>query len=85
MKWNEVESSNLNKVAYYEGDLHVEFKTGAQYKYYAVPFESYVDLLECSSVGRFINQNIKGKFIYEKTREADPKPVADEQGKTEQV
>lgn len=66
MVWKKVESSNINSVRLYEGDLYVEFKAGAKYKYYCVTVEKYNELLESDSVGRFVNKHIKGQHIVEK-------------------
>jgi len=65
MEFVKVESSNISQVAFNEG-LIVEYKSGVKYKYKEVPEETYKKLLEAESKGRFINQEIKGKFEFER-------------------
>ena len=69
MKLNEVVdvvSSNIKSVAYDDGNLYVVYKSGAMYKYKDVKEEVYKELLSAESKGRYMNSNIKGKYLYEK-------------------
>ena len=66
MVLNEVVSSNIRAVGYEGNDLIVEYLSGTKYKYKAVPKDLYETLLTAESKGRFVNNNIKGKFEYEK-------------------
>lgn len=69
MKLNEVidvVSSNIKSVAYGDGNLYVVYKSGAMYKYKDVKEEVYKELLSAESKGRYMNSNIKGKYLYEK-------------------
>ena len=44
-------------------------ETGAVYQYSLVPQQVYRDLLRAESKGRFFNQNIRGKFPYQRIQE----------------
>lgn len=61
-----VESSNISAVGYDMnfGSLIVEYKSGNKYQYKNVPYELYENLLKAESKGRFVNENVKGKFEY---------------------
>ena len=61
-----VESSNIAAIGYDTkfGNLIVEYKSGARYQYKNVPYELYENLLKTESKGRFVNENVKGKFEY---------------------
>ena len=71
--WKKVESSNIAKVRYVDGDMEVQFTKGAVYRYKEVPKEVFEDLLKAESVGKFFFAKIKGKFecaaVEEKGRE----------------
>ena len=64
----DVISSNVEAVAHNEEGsvLLVRFKGGSVYEYAGVPADTYVDLLAAPSVGRFLNQHIKGNYPYQK-------------------
>ncbi len=63
-----VESSNIKALGYdlAAGILEVEFRNGGIYQYAGVGAELYGNLLEADSKGRFLNQEIKGRFEVEK-------------------
>ena len=67
-----VESSNISAVGYDMsfGALIVEYKSGNKYQYKGVPYELYENLLKAESKGRFMNENVKGKFDYDRIVEA---------------
>ena len=44
--------------------LEVEFRSGAVYQYFDVPELESLNLLSAESVGRYLNQNIKGNYRY---------------------
>lgn len=44
--------------------LEVEFLSGRVYQYFDVPESLYQGLMSASSVGKFLNQNIKGFYRY---------------------
>lgn len=66
MNFKDVQSSNIRKVGYDEGDLIVEYLSGTKYRYKKVPRKIYEAMLESDSKGRFMNNSIKGKYEYEK-------------------
>ena len=61
-----VESSNVDRVAYDGKDLYVAFINKSLYRYLDVPVTYYEGLIGAESVGRFLNQSIKGVFQFEK-------------------
>ena len=66
----ELTSSNVSKASYTdEGDLLIEFKNGEEYLYHNVPVETYYDLVEAKSAGKFLNEAIKGTYKYTKVEE----------------
>ena len=72
MNMIKVESSNIDAIGYDHGDLYVRFKGGEGknnriYVYYDVPEHFFKEILEAESKGKYLNQNIKGKFTYRKT------------------
>ena len=64
--WTDVDSSNIESVAFNEGSktLVVKFNSGAIYSYDDVDMDIYVDLVHAKSVGQFLNQMIKGRYAY---------------------
>ncbi|WP_404655823.1 KTSC domain-containing protein [Bradyrhizobium sp. USDA 336] len=44
--------------------LEVLFKTGSVYQYFEVPGRLYEELMQASSIGGFINSNVKGQYRY---------------------
>ena len=44
--------------------LEVEFRNGAVYQYFDVPETEYQHLMSASSVGTYLNQNIKASYRY---------------------
>lgn len=63
-----VVSSNLSSVGY-EAEtqtLYVTFTNGSTYTYEAVPEDVYQGLLSAESVGKYLNQNVKGHYDYRK-------------------
>lgn len=59
-----VSSSNVEGVAYEDGDVYVKFLNGSEYKYEGVPASIYQELLNAPSVGSYLNSNIKGSYPY---------------------
>jgi hypothetical protein len=61
-----VESTSLRSVGY-EPELRVleiEFRTGAIYRYRAVPSTVHREFMAAESKGRFFSNNIRGKFAF---------------------
>ena len=62
--WREVDSSNVAKIAYSEGNLFVMFKSGVPYKYFNVPTTTFASMCRGDlSVGRFLNSHVKVQGI----------------------
>jgi hypothetical protein len=59
-----VESTTLAALAYDDGReiLHLEFRSGALYRYYGVPATVYEALLAAPSKGGYFNRAIRGIF-----------------------
>ncbi len=68
LPWREVESSNVRRVAYADGVMHVEFLGDVQrvYRYADVPEEQYVRLVEADSVGRHFANEVRGHYDSER-------------------
>jgi hypothetical protein len=63
-----VDSSNITSIGYDEDSstLEIEFHSGAVYQYFDVSFGVYEGLMEASSKGQYLAQNIKGHYRYVK-------------------
>jgi len=62
--------------------LELQFRSGAVYRYFDVPGAAYQSLLGASSKGAYFNQNIRGRYLYQRmrstldlTRPSRPLPV----------
>lgn len=64
MELIKVDSSNIGRVGYQNGDLLVEYKSGTLYRYKKVPRTIYEEFINAESKGRFMNSNIKNKYDY---------------------
>ncbi len=66
--WKEVESSNIEAIAYdaTEEELYVRFNTGSEYVYSEVPEKIYNDFMDAGSKGRYFASSIKGVYDFEK-------------------
>ena len=49
--------------------LRIIYVSGTMYDYKNVPEEIYASMKTASSKGTFLNQNIKGKYEFEKVKE----------------
>ena len=67
-KENPVISSNLVSVGYEDNVLEIEFHGGSVYQYHSVPESEYDGLMNASSHGKYLNQNIKDKYRYTQIR-----------------
>lgn len=66
-----VESSNLESVGYDGNDMEVEFKGGAVYKYFNVPFRVWEAVVNADSVGKCFNERVKkGGYKFERVEES---------------
>ena len=63
-----VESSNIEAIGYDELEqaLYVTFHSSGAYRYTGVSLETYNELMEAPSKGRYLAENIKGRYSYEK-------------------
>lgn len=66
MQRKPVSSSNIAEIGYDEPRrvLEVLFKTGSIYQYFDVPPQEHQALMHASSLGQYLNANIKGRFRY---------------------
>jgi hypothetical protein len=46
--------------------LELQFRNGALYRYFLVPQQVYRDLMGASSKGAYFNQNIRGRYPYQR-------------------
>lgn len=63
-----VQSSNIASIGYDVASqtLEVEFLNGGVYQYFGVPQNVYQGLMNASSHGEYLAQNIKGHYRYSK-------------------
>lgn len=68
MKMIPVSSSNLASVGYDSETrtMRVEFRNDAVYDYHNVPQEEFEGLINASSKGSYLHQNIKDRYSYSK-------------------
>lgn len=66
-----VKSSTIDSIYYATttSELMVTFKNGTTYTYYNVTLEDYLALITSESIGKAMNQIIKGKYNYAKHEE----------------
>lgn len=66
MEWQNVVSSNLDRIRYDEetSTLEIEFQGGDQYQYFDVPKGVYEGLITASSKGGYFHKQIKGHYRY---------------------
>lgn len=62
-----VESSVLSSIGYSSHTtLELEFRSGAIYRYFAVPPAVFEALIAADSKGGYFNRNIKSRFRYQR-------------------
>jgi hypothetical protein len=62
-----VVSSLLKSIAYsIDTTLDLEFRSGATYRYFAVPQSVFEALLAAESKGAFFNRNVRNRFPYQR-------------------
>lgn len=68
-------SSNIISIGHDESTqtLEVEFKSGDVYRYEGVPSSVHKDLMCAESVGRFLNDKIKGGYAHSKVEKTATK------------
>jgi hypothetical protein len=65
-----VESSSIDSVGYDDEVLEVRFANGGVYRYFDVPPEVCLELLNATSKGRFFNRRIRGHYRCERLARA---------------
>lgn len=70
MERTPVSSSTVASIGYDKSTstLEVEFNNGSIYQYYSVPEDTYVALINASSHGKYLNQNIKRQYQCQQIR-----------------
>lgn len=63
IQFTEVKSSNIISIGHDGTNLYVNYKSET-YKYENVDKSVYESLISSESKGRFMNENIKGKYNY---------------------
>lgn len=68
MQRTPVTSSNVASVGYDSSTktLEVEFTSGSVYRYFDVPEREYRGLVGAESIGRYLNQSIKGTYRFDR-------------------
>ena len=62
-----VDSSVLSSIGYsVDATLELEFRTGAIYRYFAVPQTIFEDLTAAESKGTYFNRNVRNRFRYQR-------------------
>lgn len=62
-----VQSSVLSSIGYAaDATLHLEFRSGAIYRYFAVPPTVFHALINSESKGTFFNRNVRNQFRYQR-------------------
>jgi hypothetical protein len=64
------------------GALEIEFRSGATYRYAALPAELYDALLRAPSKGRYFSEQIRGKYAAERLQRGPLAPVSLSDGVT---
>jgi hypothetical protein len=59
--------------------LEVAFRSGAIYHYFAVPAQTYQELLQAKSKGGYFNSHIRNRFSYAKIQPAGRQAVRNSQ------
>ena len=62
-------SSRIQSVAWDAGILRLEFKRGKAYEYSGVPRTQAQELIDATSMGKYFDENIKGKTPWRKEGE----------------
>jgi len=63
-----VSSSNVKAVDYDDAGLLVAFHSGGLYRYFGVPYEKFLGLLNASSKGGYLAAYIKPYYSYRRIR-----------------
>jgi len=68
MIMHNVTSTDIHSIGYDAPTnvLRVQFKSGGTYDYFNVPVHLYESFMQASSHGKFLNENIKYNYRYQK-------------------
>ena len=66
MNLHKVDSSNIDRIGYQDRKLIVEYKSGLMYAYNDVPEHVWNEFKLAESKGRFMNSEIKNKYLFER-------------------
>jgi KTSC domain-containing protein len=66
MKRDDVQSSNIKAIGYENETLEIEFLNGSVYQYFDVQQNIYDEMMAAESKGKYLAQNIKGRFRFSK-------------------
>jgi len=68
MEMKPVKSSNIQEVGYDESTetMRVQFTNGSIYEYRNIPVIVNNDFMQASSLGAYLNRNIRNSYPYEK-------------------
>lgn len=66
MNLQKVDSSNIDRIGYQDRKLIVEYKSGLMYAYNDVPEHVWNEFKIAESKGRFMNSEIKNKYLFER-------------------
>ena len=62
-----VDSSVLSSIVYsVDATLELEFRSGAIYRYFAVPQTVFEALIAAESKGAYFNRNVRNRFRYQR-------------------
>jgi hypothetical protein len=62
-----VQSSLIASIGYsVRATLDLEFRSGALYRYFAVPHTIFQELIAAESKGAYFNRNIRSRFPYKR-------------------
>jgi hypothetical protein len=62
-----LQSSLLSSIAYsIHATLELEFRSGAIYRYFAVPYTVFEGLIAAESKGAYFNRNVRNRFRYQR-------------------
>lgn len=68
MERRKVTSTNINSIGYTNKLLEVEFKNNRIYLYLNVPELIFLKLMQSNSKGSFLNEFIRGKYLYKRIK-----------------
>ena len=57
-----VSSSAIAAIGYASGTLRVIFHSGRAYDHPGVPYHVFIEFLHASSMGRYYNEHIRGRY-----------------------